>query len=64
MEYNGGVHAREVSQYRDEMYRLSLLRDAGWDVSVLTWDDLRSPTRRMTWLSRVQRGLGRPRRAL
>lgn len=64
VEYNGGVHAREVSQYRDEMYRLSLLRDAGWDVTVLTWDDLRSPARRMTWLSRIQRNLSRSHRAL
>ncbi|RKQ35045.1 hypothetical protein [Kocuria tytonis] len=60
LEYNGAVHAQEVSQYRDEMYRLSLLRDAGWDVSVLTWDDLRSPVRREAWLTRVRRGLGQP----
>lgn len=57
VEFNGAVHAREAAQYRDEMHRLSLLRDAGWDVSVLTWDDLRSPARRDTWVNRVRRGL-------
>lgn len=57
LEYNGAVHAREVDQYRDEMYRLGLLRDAGWGVTVLTWDDLRSPTRRHAWLTRVERAL-------
>ncbi len=57
LEYNGAVHAREIDQYRDEMYRLGLLRDAGWDVSVLTWDDLRSPARREAWLTRVRRAL-------
>ena len=46
VEYNGSVHAREIRQYRDEMHRLSLLRDEGWDVTVLTWDDLRIPARR------------------
>ncbi|MDO4918032.1 hypothetical protein [Kocuria sp.] len=57
LEYNGAVHAQEIGQYRDEMYRLSLLRDAGWDVSVLTWDDLRSPARREAWLTRLRREL-------
>ncbi|CAL8900094.1 hypothetical protein KVA01_10170 [Kocuria varians] len=58
LEYNGAVHAQEVGQYRDEMHRLSLLRDAGWDVTVLTWDDLRSPVRREAWLARLRRALG------
>ncbi|RLY95121.1 hypothetical protein EAE32_02120 [Kocuria tytonicola] len=58
LEYNGAVHAQEIGQYRDEMYRLSLLRDAGWDVTVLTWDDLRNPARRETWLARLRRTLG------
>lgn len=57
VEYNGSVHAREIQQYRDEMYRLSLLRDAGWDVTLLSWDDLRIPARRTRWVERVRRGI-------
>ncbi|WP_258924176.1 hypothetical protein [Kocuria varians] len=58
LEYNGAVHAREVQQYRDEMHRLTLLRDAGWDVRVITWDDLKMPLRREMWLGHLKRVCG------
>lgn len=55
LEYNGKVHAEQVAQYRDEMYRLTLLRDNGWDVAVLVLDDLKLPGRRGKWVERVRR---------
>lgn len=64
VEYNGGVHAREIQQYRDEMHRLALLRDAGWHIEVLTWDDLRIPSRRAAWVERVEERMkGVPRKS-
>lgn len=55
VEYNGRVHADEVDQYRDEMYRFALLRDSGWDVTLLVKDDLKDPGRRRKWVERVRR---------
>ena len=55
VEYNGKVHAEEVDKYRDEMYRFALLRDAGWDVTLLVKGDLEKPDRRHKWVERVRR---------
>lgn len=56
VEYNGRVHAENVDRYRDEMYRFALLRDAGWDVTLLVKGDLKEADRRHTWVEWVRRG--------
>ncbi|WP_431813688.1 hypothetical protein [Kocuria sp. cx-455] len=55
VEYNGRVHAEKVDKYRDEMYRFGLLRDCGWDLTLLVADDLKDPGRRRKWVERVRR---------
>lgn len=37
------------------MYRFALLRDSGWDVTLLVKDDLKDPGRRRKWVERVRR---------
>ena len=55
VEYNGRVHAEEVDDYRDEMYRFALIRDSGWDLTLLVKGDLEEPDRRWKWVERVRR---------
>lgn len=55
LEYNGGAHYENRSQYEDENHRIQLLRDAGWDVRILVWADLWHPVRRREWLEFLSR---------
>lgn len=57
IEYNGEVHYRNRAQYEDEHHRLHLIRDAAWDVRVLTWSDIRDPARRRDWLDFLARNV-------
>lgn len=59
LEFNGRVHTTDFAAYKDEMHRLEVLRDLGWAVRVLVYDDLRDPRRRAAWLQWLERGLGR-----
>lgn len=51
IEYNGAVHATDRHTYGDEMHRLDLLRDDGWDLRVLVTRDVQDPRRAEAWLS-------------
>lgn len=50
VEYNGEVHAVDRQAYGDEMHRLQLFRDDGWDIRVLVTEDVRNPLRAQQWL--------------
>lgn len=58
IEYNGAVHAQDPKTYRDEMHRLTLLRDDGWDIRVLVTQDHSDPVRRDAWLDWLAKRLG------
>ncbi|MDO5617690.1 hypothetical protein [Kocuria sp.] len=50
VEYNGAVHGSDRDTYGDEMHRLELFRDHGWDIRVLVAEDMRNPVRAQGWL--------------
>lgn len=50
LKYNGTGHALDIRSYRDENYRLERFRDAGWNVRVLVWEDLKQSHRRAQWM--------------
>lgn len=61
VEFNGQVHSTDHAAYKDEMHRLEVLRDLGWAVRVLVYDDLVDPRRRGEWLTWLSRRLSPPR---
>ncbi|CAL8896956.1 DUF559 domain-containing protein [Kocuria varians] len=46
MEFNGQVHNTNHAAYKDEMHRLEVLRDLGWSLRVLVYEDLADARRR------------------
>ena len=58
VEFNGRVHSQNHQAYKDEMYRNEVLRDLGWNLRILVFDDLRDPRRAAAWLSWLGRQLG------
>ena len=64
LEFNGRVHSQNHQAYKDEMYRNEVLRDLGWKLRILVFDDLRDPRRADAWLTWLGRQLGTTPRSL
>ena len=58
VEFNGRVHSQDHEAYKNEMYRNEVLRDLGWKLRIIVFDDLWNPRRRVEWLTWLGRQLG------
>lgn len=57
VEFNGRVHS-DHEAYKDEMYRNEVLRDLGWKLRIIVFDDLRDRRRLLEWLTWLGGQLG------
>lgn len=51
VEFNGRVHSENHEAYKNEMYRNEVLRDLGWKLRIIVFDDLWNPRRATEWLT-------------
>ena len=58
VEINGRDHIRDHAMYKDEMYRNEVLRDMGWKLRIVSFDDLRRMDRLAEWLTWLGGHLG------
>ena len=58
VEYNGRGHNLDHATYEDEMYRNEVLRDLGWTLRIVFFDDLRRMDRLAQWLTWLGGRLG------
>lgn len=58
VEFNGRGHSLDHATYKDEMYRNEVLRDLGWKLRIVSFDDLRTMGRLAQWLTWLGRELG------
>lgn len=58
VEFNGRVHSQDHEAYKNEMYRNEVLRDLGWKLRIIVFDDLRDRRRLLEWLTWLGRQLG------
>lgn len=57
IEFNGRVHSENHHAYKNEMYRNEVLRDLGWKLRIIVFDDLRDPARSVEWRTWLGRQL-------
>lgn len=58
VEFNGRDHSQDHATYKDEMYRNEVLRDLGWKLRIVSFDDLRVMGRLAEWLTWLGGHLG------
>jgi len=58
VEFNGRGHSLDHATYKDEMYRNEVLRDLGWKLRIVSFDDLRTMDRLGQWLTWLGGHLG------
>lgn len=58
VEFNGRDHSQDHATYKDEMYRNEVLRDLGWKLRIVSFDDLRDMGRLAEWLTWLGGHLG------